>query len=221
MSMIHVYYRTKLSLFALLAATACSAAPGDTAANASETAAPAPEVSSAPASSAPAAAPATGKITLSPPADAAAIDQGRQAAEAAGMTDVSVTEAQSFRLLAGTEHVATIVAGEGKEADAINAGCFVALVQDGNASVVPTMGSGEWEAQTCLATKALGLLSSEGTVRIGVIYDGASPNASGTEPIVLVWDRAGGTLRIDEAASKRASLAGASTIKALRTAAVQ
>lgn len=220
MSMIHVYYRTKLSLFALLAATACSAAPGDTAANASETAAPAAEVSSAPTSSA-SAAPATGKITLSPPADAAAIDEARQAAEAAGMTDVSVTEVQSFRLLAGTEHVATIVAGEGKEADAINAGCFVALVQDGNASVVPTMGSGEWEAQTCLATKALGLLSSEGTVRIGVIYDGASPNASGTEPIVLVWDRAGGTLRIDEAASKRASLAGALTIKALRTAAAQ
>ncbi|WP_260597410.1 hypothetical protein [Sphingomonas endolithica] len=153
-------------------------------------------------------------LKLAAPADPAAIAAVRRAADR--LTDITITAAQSFKIMQGGQQVATFVAGEGKAPDATNAGCFAALVRDGRATVLPTIGSGAWEAETCLATSAVGILDAGNSVRIGVIYQAASPNAEPLEPVILRWDRGAGSFAIDEAASTRASIAGATSVAALR-----
>jgi len=147
------------------------------------------------------------------PALAAAVELARH-----GMSKVSATPAQSFRIMDGERHVATLVSGEGLARDASYLGCFTALVQNKRASMVSTIGSGEWEAETCGGTIAVGILSIGETVAIGVLAQAFSPNAEAVEPVVLQWDPATGGLSIDQALSKRASLAGATSIDAIRRA---
>lgn len=154
-----------------------------------------------------------GPLTLRAPADSTAIAIVRQATGT--LSDLAITAGQSFKIMRGGQQIATFVAGEGKDPDAVNAGCFVAIVQNGRATVVPTIGSGAWEAETCLSTDAVGILGSGDPVRIAVIYKAASPNAEVLEPVVLHWDRAG-RVTIDEPASTRASTAGTTSVKALR-----
>ena len=156
-------------------------------------------------------------LTLSRGASAAATELVQAKGRGAGLSQVSVAADQSFRVLDRGREVATLVTGKGTVAGA-NPGCFAAIVQEGRVSVAPTIGSGEWEAQTCGAPVAAALLSVSSPVRIGVIFHAYSPNAEGDEPVVLVWDRARGTLTTDPAASRRASVAGATTISAMRQA---
>ncbi len=201
-----------------IAVAACSAGTGGAHGNATEAAASPDTVAgnadladAAPPEAVPAAAQASLKLVA--PADPAAIAAVRQAAGT--LSDVVVTSAQSFKIMRGGQQVATFVAGEGKAPDAVNAGCFAAIVQNGRATILPTIGSGAWEAETCLSTDAVGILGSSDPVRIAVIYKAASPNAEVLEPVVLQWDRAG-RVTIDEAVSTRASTAGATSVKAVR-----
>lgn len=199
-----------------IAVAACSAGTGGAHGNATEVAA-SPDTITGNADLADAAprdaAPAQGSLKLLAPADAGAIAAVRQAAGT--LSDVAVTSAQSFKIMSGGQQIATFVAGEGKAPDAVNAGCFAAIVQNGRATVLPTIGSGAWEAETCLSTDAVGILGASDPVRIAVIYKAASPNAEVLEPVVLQWDRTG-RVTIDEAASTRASTAGATSVKAVR-----
>jgi hypothetical protein len=95
-------------------------------------------------------------------------------------------------------------------------GCFLALVQDGRTTLVPTIGSGNWEAETCGRALATGLIASGDTVLVGIVYEAASPNTLVREPVVLRWNRKTRTLVPDEALSQRASEKGATTISAMR-----
>ena len=205
-----------------IAVAACSAGTGGAQGNAAEPATSPDTAASnaavavaAPRDAASAAAATVAQVPLKllAPADAPALAAVRQAA--ATLSDVVVTSAQSFKIMSGGQQVATFVAGEGKAPDAVNAGCFAAIVQNGRATLLPTIGSGAWEAETCLSTDAVGILGSSGPMRIAVIYKAASPNAEVLEPVVLQWDR-GGHVTIDEAASTRASTAGATSVKAVR-----
>ncbi len=157
-------------------------------------------------------------LKLAAPADEAAIDSARLAAAEAGVTDVTITRVQSFRVMNGATQVATLVAGEGQAPDATFPGCFLALVQDGKVRVVPTISSGNWEMVTCDKVEAIALLDRGDTLRFGAIYSASSHSGAGTEPVVLDWDRAGADLTINEPLSVKASLAGAGTIAKLRAA---
>jgi hypothetical protein len=66
-----------------------------------------------------------------------------------GKTSATIDKSQSFRIVDRGRHVATLVAGKGQAPDAVTMKCFVALVQDGRTTLVPTIGSGNWEAETC------------------------------------------------------------------------
>jgi hypothetical protein len=79
--------------------------------------------------------------------DDAAIMAVREATR--GMTSATIDKSQSFRIVDRGRHVATLVAGKGQAPDAVTMKCFVALVQDGRTTLVPTIGSGNWEAETC------------------------------------------------------------------------
>ncbi len=182
----------------------------------SDEATPAPVATSARAAQA-AATSAPPRFRLAGRADARALAAALDLAGHA-MTRVGATPAQSFRIMDGERHVATLVSGNGRAPDATYPGCFTALVQDGRASIVSTIGSGEWEAEACGGTTAVGILSVGETVTIGLLVKAFSPNAEVVEPVVLQWDPATGGLRIDQALSKQASLAGAGTLAAIRRA---
>jgi hypothetical protein len=86
--------------------------------------------------------------------------------------------------------------------------------------VLPTVGAGDWEAETCDAVEAVGMVSpAPGLTRIGVVFRADAPHAQPKEPVVLAIDGAH-VMRIDAAATKRASEAGATTLPALRRALV-
>jgi hypothetical protein len=147
-------------------------------------------------------------------ADDAAIMAVRQATR--GMPSATINRSQSFRIVDRGRHVATLVAGKGQAPDAVTMRCIMALVQDGRTTVVPTIGSGNWEAETCGRALATGLIARGNTVLIGVVYEAASPNTLVREPVVLRWNRKNRTLVPDEALSRRASEMGATTIAAMR-----
>lgn len=194
----------------LLMLAACGQSRSDDA-----TPAPSPSIAGA----APAAAtPTHPRFRLAGRADAPALAAAVELA-GHGMTEVRATPAQSFQIMDGERHVATLVSGKGLARDATYSGCFTALVQNKRASIVSTIGSGEWEAETCGGTIAVGILSVGETVAIGLLAQAFSPNAEAVEPVVLRWDPATGGLSIDQALSKRASLAGATSLDAIRRAA--
>jgi hypothetical protein len=147
-------------------------------------------------------------------ADDAAIMAVREATR--GMTSATIDKSQSFRIVDRGRHVATLVAGKGQAPDAVTMKCFVALVRDGRTTLVPTIGSGNWEAETCGRALATGLIASGDTALIGIVYEAASPNTLVREPVLLRWNRQTRTLVPDEALSQRASEKGAKTIAALR-----
>ncbi len=131
---------------------------------------------------------------------------------------------QSFRILGDGREVGRLVSGRGElpaaSADA-NPGesCFVALVRPGKQpDTVLTIGFGDWEAESCVTVVALGLLPAAGAqTRAGIIYKATAPHESPIEPVVVTWSDTQ-PLQIDAAASKRASNAGATTLKAMREA---
>ena len=132
--------------------------------------------------------------------------------------------AQSFRVLDHGQQAGTLVSGRGtlpalsSEADPVNT-CFVSLVRQGSApAVVLTVGAGDWETEACSGVAAVGLLAGAGADnRVAIVYKAAAPHTAPLEPVILTWSQAG-ALMIDGAASKRASLAGATTLAEIRAA---
>ncbi|WP_458096187.1 hypothetical protein [Roseomonas sp. WA12] len=127
-------------------------------------------------------------------------------------------QAGTARLLRDGQPVATLVSGrEGVPEMGHIRRCFLLVLRD-NTALAPlmTIGSGEWEAETCLGVAAIGLLPTPPgqASRIGLLYHAASPNAEPTEPIVLTLSES--KVSIDIRASQRASEAGAVTLAAMR-----
>lgn len=154
------------------------------------------------------------KPQLAAGADNAAIMAVRRATQ--GKASATIDRSQSFRIVDRGRHVATFVAAKGQAPDGRTMKCFMALVQDGRTLVVPTIGSGNWEAETCGRALATELIVRGGTVLIGIVYEAASPNTLVHEPVVLRWNRQTRTLVPDEALSQRVSEKGATTISAMR-----
>lgn len=210
-----------IRLFALSAALlvgACGGAPVAAEANGTTPATEAVAPVAAPTAAA-VAAQASGEIKLSGAAGATAIAAAEAEAKRQGMTDVTATTAQSFRLTDAGRDVAAVVTGKATMPDAPYAGCFVAVVRNADVRVIPTIGHGEYEAETCGGPSSVGLLSSRDRVLFGIVFDAASPNAEVQEPVVVNWNPVTNALAIDDALSTAASQAGATTIAAMRRAA--
>ena len=156
------------------------------------------------------------RLTLTRRADAAALSAVLAEAGRRGWRDVDIAPVQSFRMMQAAHHLATLVTGEATVPGAVNAGCFLAVVKDGEVGLISTVGVGDYEAETCIEPLAVGLLSSRAPVRFGTVFRAASPNAMVLEPIVINWDRSNNTLLIDDAMSTKASQAGAQTIAAMK-----
>lgn len=201
------------ALLAFLLVTACGAEP-----SAATTDAPAAVASvsrpQVPARSEPAAG--AGVLKLAGFAGAEATAAALAEAKRQGITEVEVSRDQSFRVMDGAHEAATLITGEGDMPDAVNAGCFVAIARAGNVELIPTIGYGDYEAETCGGPVAVGLLSSGPVARVGVIFKASSPNTELTEPLVIDWDRSNDTLLINEALSRRALDGGATSIAAMR-----
>lgn len=168
---------------------------------------------------APALAPAAGEgaaLKLSGAADAASVAATLAEAKRQGMSGAEVTAAQSFRITEGGRAIATVLTGKGKAADATFAGCFVAVRTGDNVELIQTLGSGDYEAQTCGGPTAVGILSSGEPVRFGLTFRSFSQTAEETVPMVVNWDRADGTLLIDTELSTRAADSGVKTVAGMR-----
>ncbi len=158
-----------------------------------------------------------GTIALAGPARAEAIARAAAQAKRQGWRKIMATPAQSFRITRSGREVATLVTGEATFASGVP-GCFAAIVQGDRVALVPTVGTGDYETTSCGKPVAAGLLSPREPVTIGVLFAAYSPNAEGIEPVALRWRASDGTLTIDAAGSRRASLAGAQTIAQMRRA---
>jgi len=129
-------------------------------------------------------------------------------------TNAVETREQSFRIMRGGRQVASLVTGEA-DADPIEGQataeniCFASTVVDGRGSLVSTLGTGEWETEECGSTKAVALIDDE---TIAMLVEGSNRNTTVLEPIVLKWTRRTNGLRVDEAWTRSASTAGATTI---------
>ncbi len=131
------------------------------------------------------------------------------------MTDVEISKTQSFRVVDGARQVATVLTGHGDMPDAIAAGCFIAIQQRGDVELIPTLGYGNYEAETCGGPLAVGIVSSA-PVRFGIVFRGYSREAKTSVPLVVEWNRRDNTLLIGDVLSTKAWDGGATSIAAMR-----
>lgn len=139
-----------------------------------------------------------------------------QAAAQLSLSGASLIEKQVFEVKDKGQKLGTLIAAEGyNQSD--NPVCFIAWAdkQDAVTAVIPTIGFQQWEAETCFATSAIGVVSrSEATARVGVIYAAKSPNADATEALVLDLSAEG--IQLNTALTGSASTAGIKTLGALK-----
>ena len=147
-------------------------------------------------------------------APAAELPASREAAAAEGLVEVAIDRAQSFRLTDGASNV-TLASGMALNAEGRSV-CFLSVERPGAAAALTlTIGVGDHDATECRGVAAVGLvLPAE---RLVVIYLGASPNALSREPVAFALT-ADGDAAIDVEASRRLSLAGATTLAGARKA---
>ena len=160
-------------------------------------------------------------VTPSGHVTADAIAKATDSAAASGPGDPRIDRSQSCKITCGGAAVGSFLSGSGEfsnDAGAKTATCFAAFVPtEGRVSVVPTIGKGDWEAETCESVKAISTLpASGGTARIGVLYQASSPNAEPIEPVVFDLGGGSGVLAVDTQATRKASLAGITTVGKLR-----
>lgn len=84
--------------------------------------------------------------------------------------------------------------------------------------LIPTLGYGEYELETCGGPLAVGFVSAATMPKIGIVFRSYTRDAERQVPIVIEWDRSNNTLLIDDAASRRARDAGATDIAHIRWA---
>ena len=152
------------------------------------------------------------------PATGAQIEQVLAAARESGIRNGAVFAEHSARIDRDGQPIGLLVSGRGvvKDASRENSNCFLAFIKvAGKVDLIQTIGAGEWEAESCLALQAIGVVRRSGAMaqsHIGLVYKASSPNAVAIEPVVLRWEPREATLRVDEAASRQASLAGAASL---------
>lgn len=145
-----------------------------------------------------------------------------QSAEADKLTKVQIFEDQIFNLRLDHQQIGTLVSGRGIENvdGRENSTCFIVFQKsDGQSELLKTVGHGDWEAETCINVKSIGMIHSKKSTSpaIAIVYEAASPNTAVLEPVVFHFSDKEFKLTIDELNTKKASLAGATTIKNIRT----
>jgi hypothetical protein len=134
---------------------------------------------------------------------------------------------QSFRLSQNGALIGTLVSGRGyvQTSEKLEDGspierliCFLALAQTSGAiDLVRTIGTGEWEAESCTSIEAAGIVTATGSAaqKIAIVYDAhVFPRSQLPEVVIFSWDEGAQRIEIDEAASRQAS--GATTIRDIR-----
>ncbi|MCX8959404.1 hypothetical protein [Erwinia psidii] len=131
----------------------------------------------------------------------------------------SPVDGQSFTLTGKGKVLGTFIAGKGFNAHDDNV-CFVGWSEKKPLikTVIPTIGFDDWEAEVCNATKSVGIISndSDTTIKIAVIYEAASPNATADEAVIFSVDSSKNDIEIDKALTGRIGSSGAKTIGELK-----
>lgn len=164
----------------------------------------------------------TGALKLLPLANRAVL-LSEALRSAVSLADLILFERQSFDVYEDGRRVGSLLSGQGKMIVPGGNGravCFVAFVASGGVRAINTIGVDDWEAETCLSVNAIGVVSVEsGAGRVAFVFEAAAPHEVVLEPVVMILPEvAENPLAIDLAATKLASLAGATTIKAVQGA---
>lgn len=133
-------------------------------------------------------------------------DRVKDAAAAAGLSDIVVFGDQSYRLAVG-QQVMQLFSGMGTNQN-LKQVCFLVTTANNSVQFLPTIGSGDYDSTGCrgvLDTQMVGYPS-----RLLIIYDSVSPNYAVKEPIVIALGE-GEPPAIDVEASRKLSLAGVTT----------
>ena len=145
-----------------------------------------------------------------------------KSAESVKLTNVRIFENQIFSLQLDKQQIGTLVSGRGIENSdgRENSTCFIVFLKStGQSEFLKTVGQGDWEAEACIDVKSIGVIHSKKftSPAIAIVYEAASPNTTVLEPVVFRFNDKGFNIRIDETDTKKASLAGATTLKDIRT----
>ncbi len=152
--------------------------------------------------------------------DRSAFSAARTALEAEKLAKVELFEAQSFKLVQRDGRAVSLVSGR---ASAPGAAVGTGLCR-GPRRRCRRRPSRAHRRRRRLGSRVVSgragprphRTAGAAPLTLAVIYDARSPNSSVIEPIVLVLKA--GRLNIDPAASRKASLAGATTLRAVRAA---
>lgn len=207
-----------ITILAVFGVSACDANPGAAPDNVMSSGANAGAFDPPPVAPQSGSRPASLSLRLSGSAPVNAINAVEEEAARQKMTQIRVDPTQSFAVIDGNQTVATLVTGEGSMPDAKRNGCFVAMKQGDETMLIPTLGYGEYEFETCGGPLAVGFVSTAVMPKLGIVFRSYSREAEETVPIIVEWDRSNNTLLIDDAASRRALDARATNIAQIRQA---
>lgn len=158
-------------------------------------------------------------LSLTPVADAPYQKSIYKLSSDKGIQGGSPVPHQSFHLVNEGKVLGSFIAGQGFDSQDKDV-CFVAWSNNAHQveRVLPTIGFGDWEAETCHATRSVGMLDEkDNKVIIAVIYDVASPNTTAQEAIIVSVDLTNHSITINEPLTRKIGASGAKSIKELRT----
>lgn len=150
-------------------------------------------------------------MTLSPLPETMQPAPVKNAAAAAGLSDIVVFGDQSYRLAVGRQTM-QLFSGMGADKD-LKQICFVVTTANKSSQFLPTIGSGDYDSTACRGVLDTDIVGNP--ARLLIIYDSVSPNYSVTEPIVIaISEGESEPAAIDVEASRKLSLAGVTTVHA-------
>jgi len=159
------------------------------------------------------------QTTLHPVSDAVFQKDLYKKASEKAISGGSPVDGQSFNLISKGKSVGSFIAGQGFNAQDADV-CFIgwSKAKPGVDTVIPTIGFDNWEAETCNGTKSVGIISADNdaAIKIAVVYEAASPNATADESIIFSVDNASGDIALDQDLTAKIGSSGAENIKQLK-----
>ncbi|MGE9551083.1 hypothetical protein ACQPT2_07670 [Erwinia amylovora] len=127
---------------------------------------------------------------------------------------------QSFTVTLDGKKMGDLITGQGFSENDTNI-CFVGWSSaDGRVTtLIPTIGKGDWEAEVCNRTMAVGVLSggNEPMSKFAVIYDAQTPDANPFESIIFTLDTEKGILSLDQELTEKFATKGNRTLGSLKS----
>lgn len=142
-----------------------------------------------------------------------------KSASAEGITNVDIFKGQSFSINENDKTIGFLIPAKGKLKE-MQSVCLIGWSLDGKnlASILPTVGFGDWQSVTCAGVNAVGVVSKKDdkNIKIGIIYHTMTRFNDSPDYFILNVDQENKTLVYDSITTSKLENSEAKNISEMR-----